>query len=207
MINLRQKYEKEVILGLKKKLGYPSIMAVPKIIKVVINTGFGRRVKEEQERIGEILTKICGQKVSNRPSRKAIASFKSRKGQIVGAAATLRGERMFAFLTKLFFIALPRARDFRGIDERSVDGNGNLTIGIKEHIVFPEASGEDTKPIFGFEATIVTDTRSREEALELFKALGVPFKGIGPRKREEFEARADAKPLPSPNFTLQSKPS
>lgn len=176
MINLKQKYQKEVAPGLKNKFGYPSIMAVPKITKVVINTGFSRRIKDEQERIKKILTKICGQKTADRAARKAIASFKTRQGQVIGASATLRGARMYGFLTKLFFIALPRTRDFRGIDEKSVDRSGNLTVGIKEHIVFPEVLGEDTKPIFGFEATIVTDTRSREEALELFKTLGVPFK-------------------------------
>lgn len=176
MINLKQKYQKEAVPDLKKKLGYSSMMAVPQITKVVVNTGFGRRIKEEQERIKKILTKICGQKITDRPARKSMASFKTRQGQIIGGAATLRGERMFSFLTKLFFIALPRTRDFRGLDLRSVDGAGNLTIGIKEHIVFSEVSGEDTKPIFGFEATIVTNAKSKPEALELFKALGVPFK-------------------------------
>lgn len=177
MLNIQQKYIK-ALPDLKARLGHSSIMAVPKIAKVVINTGFGRRIKEEQERIKKILTNICGQKVMDRPARKAIASFKSREGQIIGAAATLRGERMFAFLTKLFFIVLPRTRDFRGIDERSVDDHGSLTIGIKEHIVFPEVLGEDTKPIFGFEVTIVTNARSRKEALELYGALGVPFKKL-----------------------------
>lgn len=175
MLNIQQKYIKAQP-DLKEKLGYSSIMAVPKITKVAINTGFGRRVKEEQERIKKILTKICGQKISDRSARKSMASFKTRMGQVIGGAATLRGERMFSFLTKLFFIAMPRTRDFRGIDEKSVDRSGNLTVGVKEHIVFSEVSGEDTKPIFGFEVTIVTNAKSRREALELYKALGVPFK-------------------------------
>ena len=173
---LLKKYQSEIAPNLKKQFGYSSIMAAPRITKVVINTGFGRRVKEEQERIKKALTRIGGQLVADRPARKSIASFKTRQGQVVGAVTTLRGERMYSFLAKLFFIALPRTRDFRGIDERAVDQSGNLTVGVKEHIVFPEALGEDARSVFGFEATIVTNAKSRPEALALFKALGAPFK-------------------------------
>ncbi|MEK7090766.1 MAG: 50S ribosomal protein L5 [Patescibacteria group bacterium] len=176
MSMLEQKYHKIVLPELKKKFAHSSNMASPRITKVVINTGFGRRTKEEQTRIKNTLSRIAGQLVADRQSRKSMASFKTRQGQIIGASATLRGERMYSFLAKLFFVALPRTRDFRGINEESLDSGGNLTIGIKEHIVFPEAASEDARSIFGFEVTIVARAKSKTEALELFKLLGVPFK-------------------------------
>ena len=119
---------------------------------------------------------IAGQKVHGRAAKKSIASFKSREGMIIGYSATLRGKRMYDFLTRLIDIALPRSRDFRGLPESSVDKSGNLSIGIREHIAFPEIIGEDVKTIFGLEATLVAKAKNREEALELYRELGIPFK-------------------------------
>ena len=119
---------------------------------------------------------VTGQKPAARAAKKAIASFKTRQGQIVGYVVTLRGQRMRDFLDRFIHIALPRSRDFQGISGSSVDHHGNLTIGIKEHIVFPEIIGEDYKVLFGFEITIATTAKNRERGLELFRSLGVPFK-------------------------------
>jgi len=183
-MGLKEKYEKEVVPAMMKKFGYKSKMAVPKIEKVVVNVGFGKMVaqktpKEREKIINEItntLALICGQKPVVTKARKSISGFKVRKGMIIGAKVTLRRKRMYDFLERLIHIALPRTRDFRGIDPKSIDDQGNLTIGIKEHIVFPEASSESTSRIFGFEITIVTSAKTKEEAEELFRLLGFPLK-------------------------------
>lgn len=160
-----------------KTHGFSSPLAVPRIMKIVAHTGVGRiRDDKEIETISRQLSLIAGQKPSPRKAKKSIASFKSREGMIIGLAATLRGVRMYDFLSRLINVALPRARDFRGIPETSVDGAGNLTIGIKEHIIFPETVGEDVRTIFGLEVTVVPKTKNRELALEMYRLLGVPFK-------------------------------
>ncbi len=183
-MKLRDKYQKEVIPQMKEKFGYTSDMAVPRIEKVVVNTGFGREVVgktgDEQKKIEQAiindLSLICGQKAVLTKAKKSIASFKIKKGMPIGAKVTLRKRKMYDFLERLIHIALPRSRDFHGIDQKSVDGEGNLTLGLKEHIAFPEVSPEKTKNIFGLEVTVVTTAGSREEALELFKLLGFPIK-------------------------------
>jgi large subunit ribosomal protein L5 len=183
MLRLGEKYVKEVIPRMREKFGYTSDMAVPKIKKVVVNTGFGREIVgktgEEQKKIEEMiindLTLICGQKAILTRAKKSISSFKIRKGMPIGARVTLRKKKMYDFLERLIHIVLPRSRDFRGIEQKSIDRGGNLTIAIKEHIAFPEVSPEKTKNIFGLEVTIVTDAKSREEALELLKLLGFPI--------------------------------
>lgn len=147
-----------------------------KLVKIVINTGVGRREPKDIELIQKHLELITGQKCVPRKARKSISTFKTRKGQTVGLSCTLRGKRMRDFLERFLKVALPRLRDFRGIDPKSVDSSGNLTFGFKEHIVFPEIVGEDIKAPFGFEVTLVTNAKSREEAMALFKALGIPFK-------------------------------
>ena len=174
---LQEKYNKEVIPALRAKFGYKNIMAVPKIRNVVVNVGVGR-VRDEKERaeVVKYLSLIVGQHPSPRPAKKAIASFKTRKGLVIGYRVTLRGERMYDFLSRLVNIALPRTRDFKGIDASSFDGKGNLTIGMKEHIVFPEIIGEDYKFLFGLEATIVTTAHRRDEGIELLKLMGFPIK-------------------------------
>ena len=177
MLTLQEKYKKEVIPVLRAKFGYKNIMSVPKIEKVVVNVGVGRiRDEKQQEEIRKYLTLIAGQKPAPRAAKKAIASFKTRKGLIVGYQVTLRGKRMYDFISRLINIAFPRTRDFKGIDVKSFDPRGNLTIGIKEHIVFPEIIGEDYRFLFGLEVTVVTTGKKREEGVELLKLIGFPIK-------------------------------
>ena len=174
---LKEMYIKKVIPAMRADFGYKNIMAVPKIEKVVINCGVGRIKDEKQlETIQKMLALITGQKPSPRPAKQAIASFKTREGMIIGYQVTLRGKRMYDFLSRFINIALPRERDFRGIDEKSFDPKGNLTIGVKEHIVFPELTGEDVRFMFGFEVTIVTSAKKREEGVALLKHFGFPVK-------------------------------
>ncbi len=177
--DLKEKYIKEVIPKMKEKFKHKNDLAVPKIERAVVNIGIGSSALKDgkaQERISNDLVLITGQKPVPTLAKKAIAGFKTREGMVVGLKVTLRGKRMYDFLSRLVNIALPRTRDFRGLSPKSVDQNGNLTIGIKEHIIFPELSTEDVKRIFGMEVTIVTKAKNREEALELFKLLGFPIK-------------------------------
>lgn len=184
MVRLREKYQKEVVPQMIEKFGYKSPMAVPRIEKVVVNTGFGKmaanalgeEARKLQEAIAADLAAICGQKPVFTRAKKAISSFKVRKGQIVGARVTLRRKRMYDFLERLIYIALPRSRDFRGIPSSSVDKSGNLTVGIKEHLVFPEILPENTRYVFGLEVTVTTTAKNREEGLELLKLMGFPIK-------------------------------
>ncbi|MFH1780509.1 MAG: 50S ribosomal protein L5 [Candidatus Nealsonbacteria bacterium] len=184
MMRLKEKFNKEVIPAMQKKFGYKSSMAVPKVAKVVLNTGFGRLVvgktgdepKKIVEAIVNDLTLISGQKVMATKAKKAIAAFKTRQGMLIGACVTLRGQRMYDFLERLINIALPRSRDFQGIDPKSVDKNGNLTVAFREHIAFPEILPEKTRTIFGFEVTIATTAKNQEKGLELLKLMGFPFK-------------------------------
>jgi len=184
MLRLFEKYKKEVVPAMKEKFGYKNVMAVPKIEKAVVNTGFGRLVvgktSEEQKKISNLilndLSLICGQRPILTKAKKSISTFKIRKGMEIGAVVTLRGRKMYDFLDRLIHIALPRSRDFRGIEQKSFDKKGNLTIGIKEHMIFPEVSPEKAKTIFGFEITIVTTAKTREESIELLKLMGFPIK-------------------------------
>lgn len=176
-MSFKEKYEKEVIAKMMARHGYTSPLAVPRLIKIVVNTGVGRtREEKEKETVKKQLALIVGQEPEGRPAKKSVAAFKTREGMIIGYAATLRGRRMYDFLSRLIEVALPRSRDFRGIPESSVDKSGNLTIGIREYIAFPEVIGEDVKTIFGLEATLVTNAKNREEALEFYRELGIPFK-------------------------------
>lgn len=184
-MKLKDKYIKEVIPEMMKKFGYKSPMAVPRVEKVVVNTGFGRQIagktNEEQKKFQEFilqdLTSICGQKAVLKSAKKSISSFKIRQGQAIGASCLLRKSKMYDFLERLINIALPRSRDFRGIDSKSVDNKGNLTVGIKEHIAFPEISPEKANNIFGLEITVVTSAkRNKEEGIELLKLMGIPIK-------------------------------
>jgi len=185
MLKLKEKYQKEVVPEMMKEFGYKNPLAVPHIEKVAVNTGFGREVVgktgEEQKKIQESvindLALICGQKAVLTRAKKAIAAFKTRKGMPLGARVTLRGQKMYDFLERLINVALPRSRDFRGLDAKSIDKNGNLTLAIREHIAFPEISPEKTKNIFGFEITIITNAKNRKRGLELLKLLGFPIKG------------------------------
>lgn len=183
-MRLKEKYQKEVISQMTEKFGYKSPMAVASIRKVVVNTGFGREAvaktgdeqKKTQEMILDSLSLICGQKAVLTNAKKAIAGFKLRKGMAVGAMVTMRGPKMYDFLERVINIVLPRSRDFRGIDSKSFDKQGNLTFAIKEHIAFPEVSPEKARQIFGLEITVSTNAKSREKGMELLKLLGFPIK-------------------------------
>lgn len=187
MIKLKDKYLKEVIPKMMEKFGYKNRMAVSRLEKVVINTGFGRlisgKTSDEQKKIQESilndLALISGQKPVLTKAKKSIAGFKIREGMPIGAKNSLRGKKMYDFLERLINIALPRTRDFGGIDLKSFDSKGNLTVAVKEHIVFPEISTEKTKFIFGFEVTITTTAENKEEGIELLKLLGFPLKKAG----------------------------
>ncbi len=184
MLRLKEKYEKEVLPRKKELFGTDNQMAVPRIEKVVLNTGFGKeavaKTGEEQKKIHDSvvgdLSSICGQKAVLTRAKKSIASFKIRKGMPIGAKVTLRGGKMYDFLDRLIHIVLPRTRDFRGIDPAFLDQKGNLSLGIREQVTFPEISPEKTKRIFGLEITVVTNSKDREKSLKLFEALGFPFK-------------------------------
>jgi large subunit ribosomal protein L5 len=183
-MRLKEKYNKEVVKAMMEKFGYSSVMAVPRMVKVAVNTGFGRLVvgktNDEQKKIAnaiaEDLSLISGQKTVITFAKKSIATFKTRAGMPMGAMVTLRGEKMFSLLERLINVALPRTRDFRGLEEKSFDGNGNLNIAIREDIVFPEISPEKSKSIFGLEVTVVIKNGKREEKIELCRLLGFPIK-------------------------------
>jgi large subunit ribosomal protein L5 len=180
---LAEKYKKEALPKMKEKFGYKNVMAVPKIVKVTINTGFGRQIvlkgaderKKFTEGIMEDISQICGQKPVLTVAKKSIASFKVREGMIMGCKVTLRGKKMYDFLDRLVNLTLPRTRDFKGIPLKSVDQNGNLSLAIREHIVFPEVSPDKIKSIFGLEVTATTTAKNHEQGLELFRLLGFPF--------------------------------
>ena len=184
MAMLKEKYQKEVIPQMQKKFGYKTPMAVPKIEKVIINIGFGKLIsdqtEQERKKIIDIvlndLSKIAGQCPVLTKAKKSISVFKIRAGMPIGAKVTLRRKKMYDFLERLIYIALPRSRDFRGIDPKSVDKGGHLTLGIREHICFPEISPEKAKSILGLEITVVTTAKKREEGLELLRLMGFPIK-------------------------------
>jgi len=168
--------QQEAYLALAKDFGYTSIMQGPRIQKVIVSSGVGKkRDKKQIELISDRLAKITGQKPSQRAATISIASFKLREGEIVGLQVTLRGTRMYDFVDKLIHIALPRTRDFRGLSAKAIDEMGNLTVGIKEHTIFPETSDEDLKDVFGLAVTIVTSAKSKAEAEAFFRHLGMPL--------------------------------
>lgn len=163
--------------ALKADFDYTNKMQAPKITKVTVSVGTGSvKDKAKAELIADRVARITGQKPSPRAAKKSIATFKSRQGDTVGYLATLRGARMFAFLDKLFNIAIPRTRDFKGLNRTAIDDMGNLTIGIKEHTIFPETADEELKNVFGIAVTIVTTAKNKKEATAFFGYLGVPFK-------------------------------
>ncbi|HHE76883.1 MAG TPA: 50S ribosomal protein L5 [Candidatus Parcubacteria bacterium] len=184
MLRLKEKYKKEIVPAMMEKFGYENIMMVPKFEKVVINTSFGKIINgktsdDQRKTIDAILNNlslICGQRPVLTKARKSVSSFKVRKGMNIGAMVVLRKKKMYDFLDRLINIALPRSRDFHGIKLGSFDQKGNLTIPIKEHIIFPEISPEEVKIIFGFEITVATTAKNKEEGAELMKLAGFPIK-------------------------------
>ncbi|MGH7175245.1 MAG: 50S ribosomal protein L5 [Minisyncoccia bacterium] len=170
--------------ALSEQFGYTSRMQAPRVLKVVVSSGVGKkRDKKQIDLITERLARITGQQPSPRAARISIASFKVREGDTVGLQVTLRGARMFDFLDKLIHIALPRTRDFRGLAPTAIDDMGNLTVGIKEHTIFPETSDEDLKDVFGLAVTVVTTAKSKKEADAFFRHLGVPLRSSEASKK------------------------
>jgi|SRR6185369_3687100 len=178
-------YKEKAVPGLKKELGIKNPMAVPRIAKVVVNVGVGKILKD-QKRVDEVvasLQAITGQKVLMTKARKAIAGFKIREDLEIGARTTLHGNYMWAFLDRLFNIALPRVRDFQGIPTKAVDQAGNLNLGIKDHSIFSEIVPEKVQHIFSFQVNIVTTAKSKEEGEALFRYLGIPFQTSDPNDK------------------------
>jgi large subunit ribosomal protein L5 len=175
---LKEKYKKEVAPALMTQFQYKTVMQVPKIVKISLNQGIGGATGDKklvESSINELST-IAGQKAVSTKARKAISNFKLREAMAIGARVTLRNERMYEFLDRLITIALPRVRDFRGINDKSFDGRGNYTFGVTEHIIFPEIDIDKVSKITGMDITIVTTAKTDAEALALLKAMGLPFK-------------------------------
>lgn len=175
---VKEKYEKELVPFLMKKFGYTSVMQCPKLVKIVINTGLGDikdNAKSIQTTENEIKM-ITGQQPVLTKAKKSVANFKVREGQTVGIKVTLRGERMYNFYDKFISIALPRMRDFKGVSEKAFDGRGNYSVGLKEQLIFPEITYDQVEKIRGMDVCIVTTANTDEEARELLRALGMPFK-------------------------------
>jgi large subunit ribosomal protein L5 len=174
---LKEKYLKEIVPGLKEKFQYKSIMQVPKVEKICINKGIGAAVADKKlidVGIEEIST-ISGQKAVPTKSKKDISNFKLRKDQAIGVRVTLRGDRMYEFMDRLMNVALPRVRDFKGVNDKGFDGRGNYTLGVKEQIIFPEISIDKVNKINGMDITFVTNANTDEESYALLKAFGMPF--------------------------------
>lgn len=185
-MNLKTKYQKEIIPQLREKFAYDNIFLIPKFRKVVINVGFGRHNKEKAyiDNVEKTLIRISGQKPVFTKAKKSISSFKIREGMVIGAMVTLRGDRMYDFLDKLINISFPRVRDFRGISEKSLDKQGNLTIGFKENSAFPEVKVDDINNIHGLEIIVDSSAENKEEGLELFRLAGFPFKKEEEKKKK-----------------------
>ena len=175
---LKDRYKEEIRKQLEEQFSYDNVMQIPKLEKIVINRGVGQVVinKKYLDIAINHLISITGQKPLLRKSKKAISNFKIRKDQVIGAKVTLRNDNMYDFLTKLFFIVLPRIRDFRGVNAKSFDGRGNYTMAIKDHSTFPEIKESENEGAFGFDITFVTSAKTDKEAYELLKALGLVFR-------------------------------
>jgi large subunit ribosomal protein L5 len=175
---LYKEYQTRVVPALSKKLGYKNVLQVPKVEKVVVNTCISANVSDHKQALEDAkreLSVITGQKPAETKSKKSISNFKLRKGQVIGAKVTLRGDRMYEFLERLIKMALPRIRDFRGISPKAFDGNGNYTLGVQDQSIFPEVELDKIKRNVGFDITIVTTAATNSEAKALLTELGVPF--------------------------------
>jgi large subunit ribosomal protein L5 len=177
---LADKYKKEVVPALVKKFSYKSVMQTPKLEKICVNRGVNGAVADKKlvDVAVEELSNITGQKAISTRSKKDISNFKLRKDMPIGARVTLRGERMYEFLDRLIAVALPRVRDFKGISDKAFDGRGNYTLGVVEQIIFPEIDIDKVNKITGMDITFVTSAKNNEEAYELLKELGLPFKNM-----------------------------
>jgi len=175
---LRERYEKEILPALSEKLGRKNRLSLPRLQKVVVNMGVGAAIAEKKylEEALSAITQITGQKPLVTKSRQAISGFRLREGMDIGCKVTLRGNRMFEFLDRLISLALPRVRDFRGLSLTAFDGHGNYSLGLSEQLVFPELNPDKYSRVQGMNVTIVTSTESNDEARELLRAIGIPFK-------------------------------
>ena len=177
MARLKDIYKKDIVPALQEKFQFKSIMQVPRVTKICINRGIGAAVADKKlvDNGVEELTVITGQKAIATIAKKSVSNFKLREGMPIGAKVTLRGERMYEFMDRLLTVALPRVRDFKGINDKGFDGRGNYTLGVKEQIIFPEISIDKIKGISGMDITFVTSAENDEQSYELLKAFGMPF--------------------------------
>ena len=175
---IKNQYQEDVIPALKEKFGYKNAFEIPKLVKITVNMGVGEAVQNVKMLDAAVkeLTKIAGQKPVITRAKKSIATYKLRAGMPIGTMVTLRGEKMYAFLQKLVSVALPRIRDFRGISDKSFDGRGNYSLGLKEQMLFPEIKYDDVDVVRGMDITIVTTAKTDEEAKALLAELGMPFR-------------------------------
>jgi large subunit ribosomal protein L5 len=178
MSSLRERYRAEIVPGLMKQFGYGSIMAVPRVSKVVVNMGLGDAIADPKvlDQATEELAAITAQRPSITRARKSISNFKLRAGMAIGCRVTLRGERMYEFLERLINLALPRVRDFRGVSPKAFDGRGSYTLGIRDQLIFPEVNVSKVQKVKGMNVCIVTTARTDEEGRALLEGLGVPFR-------------------------------
>ena len=178
MARLHDKYAKDIVPALAQRFGRENVLALPRITKIVLNMGVGKALqdKNRMEQAAEQLTLIAGQKVQVTKSRVAVSGFRLRENQEIGCRVTLRGKRMYEFLDRLINVALPRIRDFRGVNPKSFDGNGNYSMGVSEQLIFPEIDPDKVNFTQGMDITIVTSTKSDDEARELLRQFGMPFR-------------------------------
>jgi len=178
MARLLERYQKEIVGTLSKKLGRKNVLSLPRLQKIVINMGVGKALqdKNRMEQAVEQLSNIAGQRAQVTKAKVAGSSFKLRQGNEIGCRVTLRGRRMYEFLDRLINVALPRIRDFRGVNPKSFDGNGNYSMGVSEQMIFPEIEPDKVTFTQGMDITLVTSTRSDDEARELLRAFGMPFR-------------------------------
>lgn len=180
MESVKQK-DRKVFDALKEKYGYKNALQAPYLEKIVVSVGTGKKVKQDKkinEFIADRLAKITGQKPSVRQAKKSNAGFKLREGESIGLAVTLRGDQMYSFIDKFIHIAVPRTKDFRGFKREALDAMGNLTLGIKEHTIFPETGNEELKDVFSLAITFVTTAKTKPEAEDYFDFIGLPFKKV-----------------------------
>ena len=177
-LRLLDKYKKDIVPSLKEKFSYKNIMEVPKLEKIVVNMGVGEATNDSKilDSAVKDLETITGQKAQIRKSKKSISNFKLREGMAIGAKVTLRKRNMYEFLDRLIAVAIPRVRDFRGIPDKSFDGRGNYTLGIKEQVIFPEIDVDKVNRVIGMDVTFVTSAKTDNEAYELLLAFGMPFR-------------------------------
>jgi len=178
MARLQDRYQKEIVPQLQTKLGRPNVLSLPRLQKIVINMGVGEALtdKDRVKQAADQLTQIAGQRAQVTKARRAISAFRLREGNEIGCRVTLRGRRMYEFLDRLVSVALPRIRDFRGINPKSFDGHGNYSLGLAEQMVFPEIDPDKVNFTQGMDVTFVTSTNSDDEARELLRAFGMPFR-------------------------------